>query len=519
MDPNPSSTRAPAQPGDARPPAPARAVRPRSARRGRAPRRPAGPEPARPVRRALVPARRVHPGPLGDLLESRALVRIVVMRGTIHLVTAADALVLRALVQPVLDAELTRHQRAQAPPRRRRPRPRRWRSPASSWPTRPGAGRSSGPRSPSGSPTSTPPRSAYACRNHLALVQVPPRGVWGKKLQVTYATTEAWLGRPMDPTPSIDDVVLRYLARVRPGDRRRRRGVVAAHGAGRGRSTGSDRGCARSATSTAASSSTSPTRPRPDPDTPAPVRFLPEYDNVLLVPRRPVRGSCAPTATTARSATSTARSTARCSTTASSSATWNLQHDAKAATGTPRSTRRPPPEAGRSASIEAEGRRFVRFKTDGTADPEVRTTRCRDAAPPAWGADPSAWRGRAVRRSPHRPGCGVSGTVAGGEWTRVTHLRKGSPMSLTSDRNSVRVAGALVTVIGTTGPISATWAVEATARRWCGRRSPPATGSCRRRCPTARSPRSRSTRAPSGPRPSSCATSGSWWASPPASSP
>ena len=33
-------------------------------------------------------------------------------------------------------------------------------------------------------------------------------------------------------------------------------------------------------------------------------------------------------------------------------------------------------------------------------------------------------------------------------------------MSLTSDRNSVRVAGALVTVIGTTGPISATWAVE-----------------------------------------------------------
>ena len=42
-------------------------------------------------------------------LEDRTLVRMVVMRGTIHLVTADDALVLRPLVQPVLDGELTRH--------------------------------------------------------------------------------------------------------------------------------------------------------------------------------------------------------------------------------------------------------------------------------------------------------------------------------------------------------------------------------------------------------------------------
>jgi hypothetical protein len=33
-------------------------------------------------------------------------------------------------------------------------------------------------------------------------------------------------------------------------------------------------------------------------------------------------------------------------------------------------------------------------------------------------------------------------------------------MSLTSDRHSVRVAGAMVTVLGSTGPISASWAVE-----------------------------------------------------------
>ncbi|HEX2299884.1 MAG TPA: crosslink repair DNA glycosylase YcaQ family protein [Pseudonocardiaceae bacterium] len=35
-------------------------------------------------------------------------------------------------------------------------------------------------------------------------------------------------------------------------------------------------------TSGAASSTTSPTPPRPDPDTPAPVRFLYDFDNLLL---------------------------------------------------------------------------------------------------------------------------------------------------------------------------------------------------------------------------------------------
>ncbi len=49
------------------------------------------------------------PHAVGALLEDRALVRIVVMRGTIHLVTADDALFLRPLTQPVLDAEIARH--------------------------------------------------------------------------------------------------------------------------------------------------------------------------------------------------------------------------------------------------------------------------------------------------------------------------------------------------------------------------------------------------------------------------
>lgn len=50
-----------------------------------------------------------RPEELAQLLLDRKVVRIVVMRGAIHLVTAEDCLVLRPLVQPVLDKELARH--------------------------------------------------------------------------------------------------------------------------------------------------------------------------------------------------------------------------------------------------------------------------------------------------------------------------------------------------------------------------------------------------------------------------
>ena len=46
---------------------------------------------------------------LAQLVLDRAVVRIVVMRGTLHLVTADDCLELRPLMQPVLDKELPAH--------------------------------------------------------------------------------------------------------------------------------------------------------------------------------------------------------------------------------------------------------------------------------------------------------------------------------------------------------------------------------------------------------------------------
>src|SRR5438067_636836 len=50
-----------------------------------------------------------QPEDLARWLEDRSVVRTVLMRGTIHLVTAEDCLGLRALFQPVLDKELARH--------------------------------------------------------------------------------------------------------------------------------------------------------------------------------------------------------------------------------------------------------------------------------------------------------------------------------------------------------------------------------------------------------------------------
>jgi hypothetical protein len=308
-----------------------------------------------------------EPGPLGDLLEAREVVRIVVMRGTIHLVSAADALVLRPLVQPVLDAELTHHQEHK--------------------------GHLAGldltePLALARELLDTAPRTmaqlraalgeafpaldaaalAYACRNHLALVQIPPRGVWGKKLQVTYATTEAWLGRSVDPAPSIDEVVLRYLRAFGPAtvadvaawSRLTAQGEVLERLRPQLRTFRDERG--RELFDV-------PDGVRPDPDTPAPVRFLPEYDDVLLGHAdrsrfhpgghphdfghldRAIHGTVLHDGTVA--------------------ATWNLQRDAKAGTATLAVSLGAPLPKRAVAAIEAEGRRFLAFLTDAAPDGTV----------------------------------------------------------------------------------------------------------------------------------------------------
>ncbi|HEY5886332.1 MAG TPA: winged helix DNA-binding domain-containing protein, partial [Acidimicrobiales bacterium] len=222
-----------------------------------------------------------RPEDVGRLLAERALVRIVVMRGTIHLVSAEDALVLRPLMQPVLDAELARHgefkdalNALDLPSLMTRLRP---------------LVVEAGPLDPTGLraliaaelPDLDARALTYACRNLLDMAQVPPRGVWGRTGPVRTTPLDAWVGRPLARHPSLDAVVIRYVAAFGPAS--------VADVAAWCRLTGmrevvdrlrpqlrpfrDERGRALWDL---------PDAPRPDPDTPAPVRFLPEYDNALL---------------------------------------------------------------------------------------------------------------------------------------------------------------------------------------------------------------------------------------------
>ena len=115
----------------------------------------------------------------------------------------------------------------------------------------------------------------------LPLVQVTPRGLWGRTGPAAWATIETWSGAELPTTTSIEDTVHRYLAAFGPAsiaDMRvwsRLKGLRPVVEAMRPRLRvleGED----------GAELFDLPDAPILDEDTPAPPRFLPEYDNVLL---------------------------------------------------------------------------------------------------------------------------------------------------------------------------------------------------------------------------------------------
>jgi hypothetical protein len=216
---------------------------------------------------------------LAGLMRQRHAVRTHVMRATIHLVSAADCLPLRALMQSVMvrrfgSTPFARHlQGLEMAPLIEAGRALLDARPYS----RAELGRLLAERWPDRDPGSLASAICYL----VPAVQVTPRGVWGESGPIAWATVESWLGQALPDPPPADEAVLRYLAAFGPAtvaDIRTWSGLAAL-----AEVTERLRPGLRTFRDEAGRELFDlPDAPRPDPETPAPPRFLPEYDNLLL---------------------------------------------------------------------------------------------------------------------------------------------------------------------------------------------------------------------------------------------
>jgi len=229
------------------------------------------------------------PEDLATLITDRSAVRIALMRGTIHLVSARDCLPLRQLVQPVIErgmrgafgkqlAGVDTGELAAAGRSLVETEPmsfaRLGQALASRWPDHP------------------PAALAQGVRTYVPLVQVPPRAVWGRAGQALHTSAELWLGgrRPSGgsayPIPAaypaeLARLVTRYLGAFGPATVR---DVQAWSGL-----TGLKEVLEQLRPSLVtfrdeqgAELFDLPTAPRPGEDTPAPARLVAEFDNLVL---------------------------------------------------------------------------------------------------------------------------------------------------------------------------------------------------------------------------------------------
>ncbi|MGH2635266.1 MAG: DNA glycosylase AlkZ-like family protein, partial [Actinomycetota bacterium] len=115
----------------------------------------------------------------------------------------------------------------------------------------------------------------------LPTVQVTPRGLWRRSGGSAFTTMEAWLGAPPDPAAEVEALVLRYLTAfgpATPADAQYWSGVP-----GFGEIFERLRPDLRTVRDEDDRELFDVPRAQlPDPDVPAPVRFLPEYDNVTI---------------------------------------------------------------------------------------------------------------------------------------------------------------------------------------------------------------------------------------------
>jgi Winged helix DNA-binding domain len=212
---------------------------------------------------------------LSELTQRRQVVRLHLMRTTVHLVSARDCLDWRALFRPLHAADFSAHfrrgidgvdldtllgQARRLLDERPRTRAELGRLLAAHW------------------PDADPAVLAYAATYHLALCQVPPRGIWGRSGPAAWAPVESWLGARLGSVP-VDQLLVRYIRAFGPAsvaDIQLWSGLTRLREVAERLPLRTFRGPAGEVLYDL------PDALRPGEDTPAPPRFLPAYDNVLL---------------------------------------------------------------------------------------------------------------------------------------------------------------------------------------------------------------------------------------------
>jgi hypothetical protein len=216
---------------------------------------------------------------LSRLVETRLAVRLSLMRNTIHLVTARDAFALKALFAPfgrrgflhgspwgrgMKESDMADIVEAGAEIMGEKPRTVAELSKllAARFPGRDSLA------------------MAYGVRAIVPLVFATPRGIWRAGGPVALTTFEAWLGASPGPAIAPEDLVLRYLGAfgpASPADMRAWSGLAMRPAFERLRPRlrvfRDEKGTELFDL---------PSAPRPRGDAPAPVRFMPDYDNILL---------------------------------------------------------------------------------------------------------------------------------------------------------------------------------------------------------------------------------------------
>jgi hypothetical protein len=213
---------------------------------------------------------------LTRLLYDRSVVRSSVLRGTQHLVSAADFRWLRPLMQPVLDrtrraawgrvtegldlAELAAVSRSLLAGRTLTRTELRERL-AEHWPERDSNA------------------LAWSVQALVPLVHTPPSGIWGKGGATPFTLAEEWLGEPVTGAPSPEGMIRRYLAAFGPATVK---DIQQWSGLTRLRAVVRELPLRTLRDEAGQELYDLPDAPLPDPETPAPVRFLPEFDNLMI---------------------------------------------------------------------------------------------------------------------------------------------------------------------------------------------------------------------------------------------